>query len=75
MSNFKIPLLSSVAEQKLIITFKKIDTAEGDISFDFEPDFEEAVSPEQRAAVNIAQQIINMLGMQQQENLNGTKLQ
>lgn len=60
-----IPLIGSVTEQKLIITFKKRETGEGDITFDFEPPIAEAISPEQRAAVNVAEQVIKLFGLDQ----------
>ncbi len=61
----KIPILGQVTDQKLIISFKKRETGEGDITFDFDPPILEAISPEQRAAVNIAEQIIKLFGLDQ----------
>jgi hypothetical protein len=59
----QIPIIGSVTEQKLIITFAKQENGEGAINFDFEPPIAEAISPEQRAAVNVAEQIIKMFGL------------
>lgn len=61
----KIPILGQVTEQKLIIRFKKRETGEGDLTFDFDPPILEAISPEQRAAVNVAEQIIKLFGLDQ----------
>jgi hypothetical protein len=61
----KIPILGQVTDQKLIISFKKRDTGEGDITFRFDPPFVEAISPEQQAAVNVAEQVIRLFGLDQ----------
>jgi hypothetical protein len=58
-----IPILGQVVEQKLVITFKKRDTGEGDIKFEFKPDIVDAVTPEQCAALNVANQIIQLFGL------------
>lgn len=74
----QIPLIGAVTEQKLIITFKKRDTGEGDIQFDFDPPMTQAISPEQRAAVNVAEQIIKLFGLdqtKQEEQQNGKIIQ
>lgn len=68
MKNGTIPIIGEVTEQKLIISFKKRDTGEGDISFDFQPPFAQAISPEQRAAVNVAEHIINLFKLQEAKN-------
>lgn len=72
----EIPIIGAVTEQKLIITFKKRDTGEGDLTFDFEPPIIEAISPEQRAAVNVAEQIIKLFDLDQlkQEEQNNVKI-
>ncbi len=61
----KIPIIGQVTDQKLIISFKKRDSGEGDITFSFDPPIAEAISPEQRAAVNVAEQIIKLFGLDQ----------
>lgn len=74
----EIPIIGAVTEQKLIITFKKRETGEGDLTFDFEPPIIEAISPEQRAAVNVAEQIIHLFGLDQakeEEQNNGKIIQ
>jgi len=65
-----IPIIGQVTDQKLIISFKKRDIGEGDISFDFDPPILEAISPEQRAAVNVANQMIKVFGLDQTEKQN-----
>lgn len=69
----EIPLIGGVTKQKLVITFTRESNGEGNIGFDFEPQITEAVSPEQRAAVNVAQYVIAFLGLakQPQEAING----
>jgi len=59
-----VPLIGGVVEQKLIITFSKRETGEGDLTFDFDPPIVQAISPEQRAAVNVAEQVIKLFGLQ-----------
>lgn len=59
-----VPLIGGVVEQKLIITFSKRETGEGDLTFDFDPPIAQAISPEQRAAVNVAEQVIKLFGLQ-----------
>lgn len=59
----EVPLIGGVIEQKLIIGFKKRDTGEGDVTFSFDPPILDAISPEQRAAVNVAKQVIKMLNL------------
>lgn len=59
----QIPIIGGVTVQKLIISFAKQESGEGTINFDFEPPIVEAISPEQRAAVNVAEQIIRMFGL------------
>lgn len=74
----EIPMIGAVTEQKLIITFKKRDTGEGELQFDFDPPMTQAVSPEQRAAVNVAEQIIKLFGLdqaKQEEQQNGKIIQ
>lgn len=61
----EIPIIEKSVEQKLIITFKKGPNGEGNITFHFEPDMEVAVTPEQRAAQNVAQQVINLFQLDQ----------
>lgn len=68
MSKKQIPLIGEVVEQKLIISFTKRKTGEGDITFDFQPPIAEAISPEQRAAVNVAEQIIRLFNLQDAKN-------
>lgn len=63
MSTKEIPILGAVVEQKLIIKFTKRETGEGDITFDFEPPILEAITPEQRAAVNVANQMIKLFNL------------
>ena len=63
-----VPLIGGVVEQKLIITFSKRETGEGDLTFDFEPPIVTAISPEQRAAVNVAEQIIKLFNLQDAKN-------
>lgn len=58
-----IPVIGGVTEQKLIITFAKQENGEGSINFDFEPQIVEAISPEQQAAVNVANQIIKLFNL------------
>jgi len=74
-----IPIIGQVIEQKLIISFiKQADGAEGSINFDFDPPIFEAISPEQRAAINVAEQVIKLFGLSQnqqpQENYNGKEI-
>lgn len=66
----QVPILGGPTEQKLVITFKQRDTGEGDVTFHFEPDIVEAVSPEQRAALNVANQIITLFGLDRQGDQN-----
>lgn len=61
----QIPIIGGVTEQKLIISFTKRDTGEGDINFAFDPPIAEAISPEQRAAVNVAEHIIRSFGLEE----------
>jgi hypothetical protein len=63
-----VPLIGGVVEQKLIITFSKRETGEGDLTFDFDPPIVQAISPEQRAAVNVAEQIIKLFNLQDAKN-------
>lgn len=63
MTTQTVPIIGEITEQKLIITFSKRETGEGDLTFDFEPPIMEAISPEQRAAVNVAQQIIKLFNL------------
>ena len=63
-----VPLIGGVTEQKLIITFSKRDTGEGDLTFDFDPPIVQAISPEQRAALNVAEQIIKLFGLQDKKD-------
>jgi hypothetical protein len=63
-----VPLIGGVTEQKLIITFSKRETGEGDLTFDFEPPIVQAISPEQRAAVNVAEQVIKLFGLQDKKD-------
>lgn len=67
-----VPLIGGVVEQKLIITFSKRETGEGDLTFDFEPPIVQAISPEQRAAVNVAEQVIKLFGLQDAKNKEKT---
>ena len=67
-----VPLIGGVIEQKLIITFSKRETGEGDLTFDFDPPIVQAISPEQRAAVNVAEQIIKLFGLQDAKNKEKT---
>lgn len=60
-----VPLIGGVTEQKLIISFVKRESGEGDMTFDFDPPIAQAISVEQRAAVNVAQQIIKLFGLDQ----------
>lgn len=73
-----VPLIGGVTEQKLIITFKKNETGEGVITFDFEPAIVEAISPEQIAAHNVARHVITSLGLDKakaaQEQQNEQKI-
>lgn len=69
----EIPLIGGVLEQKLIITFKKQPDGTGNISFHFEPDIEVAISPEQQAAVNVANATIEMLGLNNTEGLQNAE--
>lgn len=59
----EIPIIGAITEQKLIISFTKRESGEGVITFDFEPPIAEAISPEQCAAVNVAEQIIRVFGL------------
>ena len=69
MQNVKnVPLIGEVTEQKLVISFIKRETGEGDITFDFQPPILDAISPEQRAAVNVAEQIIRLFNLQDAKN-------
>ena len=69
MKNTKtVPLIGEVTEQKLIISFIKRETGEGDVTFDFQPPIAQAISPEQRAAVNVAEQIIRLFNLQDAKN-------
>jgi hypothetical protein len=63
-----VPLIGGVIEQKLIVTFSKRETGEGDLTFDFDPPIVQAISPEQRAAVNVAEQIIKLFNLQDRKN-------
>ena len=69
MQNTKtVPLIGEVTEQKLVISFIKRETGGGDITFDFQPPILDAISPEQRAAVNVAEQIIRLFNLQDVKN-------
>lgn len=68
MSKKTVPLIGEVTEQKLIISFIKRESGEGDITFDFQPPIMQAISPEQRAAVNVAEQIIRLFNLQDAKN-------
>jgi hypothetical protein len=73
----EIPIIGAVTEQQLIITFKKRDTGEGEVNFDFQPPIAEAISPEQRAAVNVAEHVIRLFGLdqaKQREQQNDKKI-
>lgn len=59
----QIPIIGSVTEQKLIISFTKSDVGEGNITFNFDPPILEAITPEQRAAVNVAHQVIRVFNL------------
>ena len=63
-----VPIIGEVTEQKLIISFIKRETGEGDVTFDFQPPIAQAISPEQRAAVNVAEQIIRLFNLQDAKN-------
>lgn len=68
MSKKTVPLIGEVTEQKLIISFIKRESGEGDITFDFQPPIMQAISPEQRAAVNVAEQIIRLFNLHDAKN-------
>lgn len=68
-----IPIINGVTEQKLVITFKKEPDGQGNISFHFEPEIETAISPEQQIAVDVANAVINMLGLNNEEELQNAK--
>ena len=69
----QIPIIGEVTEQKLIITFSKQENGNGQVSFNFEPDIGEAISPEQQAAVRVAEVVINAFNLnnEEQNNVNG----
>lgn len=69
MTTQNVPIIGDVFEQKLIITFKKDDRGEGCLNFDFDPPIIEVVSPEQHAAVSVADHIIRLT----QVNITSTK--
>lgn len=65
-----IPLLGGPTEQKLVITFSKAPDGTGNIQFHFEPDIIEAISPEQQAAINVANGVIAMFNLDRQGEQN-----
>ena len=70
----QLPIIGEVTEQKLIITFKRDSTGEGCLNFDFSPPITEVVSPEQHAAMSVAEHIIRLTQVQlpqDQEKKNG----
>lgn len=66
----KIPIIGGTTEQKLVISFKKQEDNTGAIEFYFEPDITEAVSPEQQAAVNVANTVIRIFNLDNEEQIN-----
>lgn len=63
----EIPIIGESAEVKLIISFKKLDSGAGSINISFEPDFDIAETPEQMAAINIANSIVDNHGLKAPE--------
>lgn len=68
MSGINVPLIGKT-EQKLIITCRKKDNGEGEILFAFDPPFEVAASPEEQAALNIANTVIDVFKLGQEEEI------
>lgn len=70
----QVPIIGEVLEQKLIITFKRDDNGEGCLNFDFDPPIIKVVSPEQHAAVSVADHVIRLTQIQlstEKESKNG----
>jgi hypothetical protein len=57
----EIPILLKSEDQKLIVTFKRDDAGMGHVTLAFDPDMDNAVTPEQIAAANVATHILNLL--------------
>ena len=60
----KIPIVGKNTSQELIIKFSKNDDGTGNVNFSFDPPMEEAKSDEQKAALNVANQIITLLKLE-----------
>lgn len=69
----KVPLISGVTEQKLIVAFSKQPDGNGAVSISFEPDIIEAISPEQRGAMDVAQIVISAINQSQKEQKEEVK--
>lgn len=65
----EVPLIGEVFEQELKIVFKRAPDGAGEVVFSFTPEMTEAITPEQRAAANVANQILKML----QIDMEGTQ--
>ena len=69
----KVPIIGEVFEQELIINFKKGTNGTGMVSFSFNPPMDKAENAEQKAALNIANQIITLLQLEgEQQNAAST---
>lgn len=66
----QVPIIGEVTEQKLIISFRRCEGGEGEIKFNFDPDIVEVVSPEQKAAANVAEQIIKLFNLNREGEQN-----
>jgi hypothetical protein len=66
----EIPIIGGSTEQKLVITFSSDTAGTGHIGFHFEPDFDQPRSPEEIAAMNVANAIIQVLGLNKEGSQN-----
>jgi len=63
LKNMNVPIIQAHKDQRLVIDFVRNDKGENMISFTFEPDMDVAVTFSQKAAVNVANNIIEQFSL------------